>query len=103
MLRQEVYALGGTDREKHPYTIAEQNFTIERIQPRADNQHSVFLTHAREAITYHYERNPADPRIAHALTLDVDEFGNILKSLTIGYGRRQGQSPLQGDDKKKQT
>jgi RHS repeat-associated protein len=89
MLRQEVYALDGTDREKHPYTITEQNFTIERVQPRADNQHSVFFTHAREAISYHYERNPADPRVQHALTLEVDPFGNVLKSAAIGYGRRE--------------
>ena len=33
----------------------------------------------REAISYHYERNPADPRIGHALTLEVDDFGNVLQ------------------------
>ena len=42
----------------------------------------------REAISYHYERNPADPRIQHALTLEVDDFGNVLKQAAIGYGRR---------------
>ena len=30
-------------------------------------------------ISYHYERNPADPRIGHALTLEVDDFGNVLQ------------------------
>ena len=34
MLRQEVYALDGTDKEPHPYTVTEQNFTIRRLQPR---------------------------------------------------------------------
>ena len=52
-------------------------------------RHAVFFTHAREAISYHYERNPDDPRIGHALTLEVDDFGNVLKSAAIGYGRRQ--------------
>ena len=42
----------------------------------------------REAISYHYERNPADPRIQHALTLEVDDYGNVLKQAAIGYGRR---------------
>ena len=102
MLRQEVYALDGTDKQQQPYTVTEQNFTIRVLQRRGDNRHAVFFTHARESISYQYERNPTDPRIAHALTLDVDEFGNVLKSVAIGYGRRQGQSPLQGDDKKKQ-
>ena len=102
MLRQEVYALDGTDKAQHPYTVTEQNFTIERLQPKGDNRHGVFFTHAREAISYHYERNPADPHVVHTLTLEVDKYGNVLKSVAIGYGRRQGLSPLQGEDKKKQ-
>jgi RHS repeat-associated protein len=88
MLRQEVYALDGTDKEPHPYTVAEQNFTIQSVQPRAGNRHAVFFAHPREAITYHYERNPIDPRIQHKLTLEVDQFGNALKEAAIGYGRR---------------
>ena len=96
MLRQEVYAddagQGATpkqiQRARTPYTVTEQNFTIRAVQPRGGNRHAVFFTHAREAISYHYERNPADPRIQHALTLEVDAFGNVLKQAAIGYGRR---------------
>ena len=97
MLRQEVYAddaeqPGATteqlQRARTPYTVTEQNFTIRALQARGANRHAVFLTHAREALTYHYERNPADPRIQHALTLEVDDFGNILKQAAISYGRR---------------
>ena len=88
MLRQEVYALDGTPKQDHPYTVIEQNFTIERLQPHANNRHGVFFTHPREIISYHYERNPGDPRTEHALTLEVDLFGNVLKSAAIAYGRR---------------
>lgn len=111
MLRQEVYAddadhPGATpeqiQRAGTPYTVTEQNFTVRRLQPRDGNRHAVFFTHAREAINYHYERNPDDPRVQHALTLEVDTFGNVLKSAAVGYGRRPGLSLLQGDDKKKQ-
>ena len=49
------------------------------LQPRGANRHAVFFTHAGEALSYHYERNPADPRIQHALTLEVDDFGNVLQ------------------------
>ena len=103
MLRQEVYALDGTEEEKHPYTVAEQNFTIRRLQPQAGNRHAVFFTHAREAISYHYERSSADPRLSHALTLDVDEFGNVLKLAAVGYGRRQADMTLSAEDRAKQT
>ena len=54
---------------------------------RGGNRHAVFFAHPREALSYHYERNPVDPRISHALTLEVDEFGNVLKSVAVGYGR----------------
>ncbi|MFF3871893.1 SpvB/TcaC N-terminal domain-containing protein [Streptomyces sp. NPDC001978] len=97
MLRQEVYAddadhPGATqeqiERARRPYTVTEQNFTIRPLQARGPNRHAVFITHAREALSYHYERDPIDPRIQHALTLEVDDFGNILKQAVIGYGRR---------------
>jgi RHS repeat-associated protein len=98
-------------RARTPYIVVEQNFTIRTLQPRAGNRHAVFFTHPSEAITYHYERrlvsilngqivveivaasNPntqwlPDPRIQHALTLEVDIYGNVLKEAAIGYGRR---------------
>ncbi|MDP2619118.1 MAG: toxin TcdB middle/C-terminal domain-containing protein [Hyphomicrobiales bacterium] len=107
MLRQEVYALDARGTEDyphgHPYTVTEQNFTIRRLQPRDGNRHAVFFTHAREAISYHYERYPDDPRIGHALTLEVDGFGNVLKSAALGYGRRQPDMALLAEDRAKQT
>lgn len=106
MLRQEIYALDGTDKEKHPYTIIEQNFAIKRLQPRSKNQYAVFFTHNLEAITYHYEReyNLPAPRISHVLTLEVDDFGNVLKQVSIGYGRTQSDpSLLMPRDHNKQT
>lgn len=103
MLRQEVYALDGTDKAGIPYTVAEQNFTIECLQRRGVNPHAVFFTHAREALSYHYERNPADPRVTHALTLEVDDYGNVLKEVAIGYGRRQSPFSEPKDREKQST
>lgn len=88
LLRQEVYALDGTAKQAHPYTVTEGNFAIEMIQPRRENHHGVFLVHPRESLTYHYEREPADPRISHVLTLEVDQFGTVLKEAVVSYGRR---------------
>ena len=109
MLRQEVYALDGVGVDAdyphgHPYTVAEQNFTIRLLQPQGANRHAVFFTHPREAITYHYERESTDPRIQHALTLEVDDFGNVLKAAAVGYGRRLDASApgLLPEDRRKQ-
>jgi RHS repeat-associated protein len=95
MLRQEVYALDGTDAEPHPFTVAEQNFSIRCLQPMGGHRHAVFFTHARETLNYHYERSPIDPRVDHALTLEVDASGNVTKSASIAYGRR-APDPLLG-------
>ena len=103
MLRQEVYAVDGTPQAANPYTVTEQNFAIVRVQAQAGNRHAVFYVHPRESISYRYERNPADPRIEHQLTLAVDAFGNILRSAAIGYGRRQGDGSLLPQDRDRQT
>jgi RHS repeat-associated protein len=99
MLRQEVYALDGAGRDPShpsglPYTVTEQNFTIRPLQPRGGHRHAVFFTHAREAVSFHSERNPADPRVQHALTFEVDAYGNVLRHAAIGYGRRRSDASL---------
>ncbi|MBV7338336.1 toxin [Chloroflexi bacterium TSY] len=103
MLRQEVYALDGSDQENHPYIVTEQNFTVEFVQPHRSNPYAVFFTHPRETTRYHYERNPADPRISHSAILEVDEYGNVLRAASIGYGRRQADGDLTPSDQAKQA
>jgi RHS repeat-associated protein len=110
-------------RASMPYTVVEQNFTIRPLQPqRAGNRHAIFFTHPCEAMTAHYERrlvpvlhdqivdeataaaNPEtqwrpDPRWQHAMTLEVDDYGNVLQAVAIGYGRRYDDAdPLLTDD-----
>jgi hypothetical protein len=93
---QEIYALDCTDEADCPYSTSERNYTIELFQPRDGNKHAVFFTHAREQVDFHYERTLVDvngqkcanPRVSNALTLEVDEFGNVLRSVAIGYRRR---------------
>jgi len=120
ILHQEIYTNDDNEKAKYPYSISERNYTIKKLQDLAENKHGVFFFHARETIDYHYERNPADPRISHQLTLKVDKFGNVEKSVAIGYGRRKriitvdelevrkeldnpGLNQLSSDDQKKQT
>jgi RHS repeat-associated protein len=96
VLRREIYALDGTEAASRPYSVTEQNYTIEFLQPHGPNRFAVFFTHSREAIDFHYERKlyeigcqkAPDPRVTHTMTLEVDRFGNILKTASVGYGRR---------------
>ena len=81
MLRQEVYADNaepGANAAQIPTTPAHPTPSPSRTSRsscctrRTGNRHAVFFAHSCEAITYHYERNPDDPRIGHTLTLEVD-------------------------------
>jgi RHS repeat-associated protein len=111
LLRQEIYADDAEDplataaqvrRARTPYTVTEHNLSIRLLQRRGLNRYAVFLTHPRESISYHYERNPKDPRVQQALTLEVDDFGNVLKQAAIAYGR--GASSLSTQwDRERQT
>lgn len=89
-VRVEVYGLDKTARAQNPYSVTEHNFAVRRLQPFGPNLHAVFQSVARETLTYHYERQADDPRVTHELNLEVDEFGNVLRSASAGYARRVG-------------
>lgn len=92
-LRIETYAEDGSPAAANPYTVVEQNFTILCLQHMGVNPHSVFAVNPRETVSFHYERNAADPRVTHDLTLEVDNYGNVLRSVAVGYPRRPGYAP----------
>jgi RHS repeat-associated protein len=124
ILRQEIYSLDLADSAARPYTVSERNYTIERLQPQGPNRFAVFFTHARETVDFRYERrvfkvsgdtladsnaspphtkDATDPRVTHAITLDVDVYGNVLESAAIAYGRRYKDPALTSDDHAKQS
>ncbi|SMQ78428.1 RHS repeat-associated core domain-containing protein [Bacillus sp. OV166] len=99
MLRQEVYELDvdelarGIHKPVKLFSAANHNCHIHRVQPKATNQHAVFLVTESESVTYHYELDirpnqlTPDPRIVHTLNLSTDEYGNIQQSVTVVYPR----------------
>lgn len=89
VLRSEVYGLDDSELAKNPYSVSEASYNIKLLQPQGENQHAVFYVWERETLSYDYERNPEDPRIAHNFTIEIDEFGHVLRELAIAYGRRQ--------------
>jgi RHS repeat-associated protein len=124
LLRQEVYALDHSERASLPYAVTERNYAVKRLQARAANRHAVFLTHAREEVVYSYERTLSsvvgnrivgdesadpgverllDPRVAHTLTLEVDDLGNVRKSASVSYARRFLDPALAGPARDEQA
>jgi hypothetical protein len=97
-LRSEVYSVDGNPK---PYTIAERNYTIEVLQGQPDSHlHCAYMVHAREVINYTLDRQlDLDPRIQHEMLLQVDAYGQAMKSLKIVYGRLPGKTALTGGDR----
>jgi hypothetical protein len=78
-----------------PYSVATHNCEIQLLQERDKNRYAVFMVKESEAISYAYERNPEDPRIAHTLTLETDELGNVLEAVSVVYPRLKEEAILQ--------
>lgn len=89
-LRTEVYADDETPAAEHPYSVTEQTFSVRVLQRRLTNRHAVVFAHPRESLTFQYERRADDPRVTHQITLAVDDFGNVERTVSIGYARRPG-------------
>lgn len=97
LLRQEVYTEDDhPDRDK-PYTVTESRYQIKRLQPLLDNPHAVFISVPLENLSAQYERNADDPRLAHEMTLEIDDFGNVLSSASIAYPRQFGNPQTDED------
>ncbi len=96
ILRTEVYGRDGTLKQMHPYTVTESRYRVRALQAPHDGRHGVYFTSAMERLSFHYERNPADPSIGHELTLAMDDFGNVTRSAAVAYQRREPQHIEQG-------
>lgn len=96
ILRQEIYAEDGTPEAVHPYTVSERNYVAQLVQHAQENAHAVFFVHPHHTINLHCERKPNDPRMQQETVLAVDDFGNVTRSVAVGYPRRVPAEPEQG-------
>ncbi len=96
-LRRELFGLDAPDhgatgaqlaRQRTPYSVVAKASTLRVHQPVIAGRPAVVSCHERESLTTTYERDPADPRVAHALNVVVDEIGTVLESATIAEARR---------------
>lgn len=100
ILREERYVDDESPLSLIPFHVSENNYTVSALQPskpRTPAKHGVFHVTAREDVTATHERDPADPQVAHTLSLSHDAYGNVLKSVSVRYGRKvSSESPLSG-------
>lgn len=112
LLRSETFALdadkfGNTSdnrkKELTPFTVSARNCVIELLQPKGKNKHAIFVVKESEAITYNYERNSEDPRIAHNLNIKLDKYSNVLESAAIVYPRMKPDASLPTETQQEQS
>lgn len=80
--------------EQIPYSVTTHNCEIQLLQQKSKNLFASFIVKESESINYSYERNAEDPRIVHSLTIETDELGNVLESISVVYPRLLEESLL---------
>ena len=93
-VHQEIYSYDSSSKALEPYTISEHRYAVRRVQPRAANRHAVYAVDGLESLTESRERDPSDPRVTHAVNLEVDRYGHAVKTAAISYGRKQADATL---------
>lgn len=95
VLRQEIYADDRRSESIHPYSVSEQTWEVRCIQRAHRDENGVFFVHARDKVEHAYERNPADPRSRQESVLEVDDYGNVVRTMAIAHPRRSAVEPEQ--------
>src|SRR5690554_3496091 len=97
VLRQEVYALDGSDKENIPYAVTAKAYKILKIQGLLEHASkeenglppfAVFMNLEEQNVVFNCERKMGDVRIAQELVLETDAYGNVLKSAHVVYPRK---------------
>ncbi|KAJ5666840.1 hypothetical protein N7462_011249 [Penicillium macrosclerotiorum] len=84
-LREEVYSDDGSRHVARPYYVSEFSHGVARHTAVA----GCYRVVPRESVKIVYEREAAGipPRIEREMALQVDEYGNVLRTLTVTQGR----------------
>jgi RHS repeat-associated protein len=84
--RSELYVDEGGSGA--PVTVTEARLRVRQLQPSRDDRPGVFRVEPLETVSSHYERTLDDPRVTHAVTIDVDDHGTPSSTVTVAYPRR---------------
>lgn len=88
VLRTELYALDGTDREARPYILTEQLQGVrEEVPPEADSdRRAIFFSFPLAQRTTQWERGD-DPLTQLTMMGEHDQYGRLLSQLSLAVPR----------------
>ena len=99
ILRTELYALDGSERQNRPYTVTEHAYDLKEIDAPvgASGRKRIFFTHLVAQRTTQWERGE-DPMTQFAFTGDYDDFGQPRRQSAIAMPRlRRHQQTITGE------
>ena len=102
VLRQEIYADDGSSQSNLPFSISQNVYSIQMIQPSNLLSPASMMLLSSGHRTEEYDRNPIDPRIGQQFNLVYDKWGNVLKSVSIALGRRIDDNEIEPRDRETQ-
>lgn len=89
IIRQEIYATNPDGRlTAHPYQISQHSYAIRKLQPKNKKEDACFFAYQTEVLNHTYDQQANDPKITHQLSIGVNVYGEVDKSLTVAYARR---------------
>ncbi|KAL3467024.1 hypothetical protein BJX64DRAFT_284173 [Aspergillus heterothallicus] len=92
-LREELYSDDASDQAHLPYSVGEFSYEVRRVQAASEERSAVYRVSPLESVKAVCERQEADPRIERVLTLEVNDYGDVLKSFTVHHGRQKSDLP----------
>ncbi|HET8642367.1 MAG TPA: SpvB/TcaC N-terminal domain-containing protein, partial [Pseudonocardiaceae bacterium] len=104
VLREEVYADDGTPQAVLPYAVTSHEYATRLLRPAPpEGGPAVFFPYRLRTREEHVERRDGDARITDDLVLEVDEWGDVLRSVAVAYGRPGVDPVLAGEDRAEQA
>lgn len=96
ILRTELYALDGSERQDRPYTVIEHAYNLKKVDTPTGFSDRIFFPHLIAQRTTQWERGD-DPMTQFAFTDDYDEFGQPQRQSAIAMPRlRRHQQTIMG-------
>lgn len=87
VLRTELYALDGTDRQDRPYTVTEAIQGVREEMPPADSERrAIFFSFALAQRSTQWERG-TEPMTQLSLMGDYDQYGRLKSQLSVAVPR----------------
>ncbi|WP_256081064.1 SpvB/TcaC N-terminal domain-containing protein [Massilia sp. YIM B04103] len=89
VLRTEVYGADASPRNATPYSVQTSQYQVRLVQAGAGRYPDcVLFPMSQEQLSVSYDRIGADPQVQQSVTLQVDAFGAVTRSVAIAYARR---------------